>query len=259
MKRANSPTSSSDRAPKKNWLSASLPAPRTLFSSAPIRDRDSLFIAHAVPCTSASAAHAFRAYVRQARIPTHLEDADHEIMCYRIISLKIGRTGEAESDFVVECEKDDDGENAAGAAMREIFIETATMDAVVVVSRWYGGVMLGPARFDHIKNCTRDVLAQLEHHLAMKELFSKLKLLDVEIESYLSTTRVGSKVATTERDYEHEVDMTEATARRLLMAREKRLQLLRNQAIARLAAEVEAEEEQVNVDEVDKEELVLSD
>nr|CAG8481045.1 11978_t:CDS:10 [Entrophospora candida] len=30
--------------------------------------------------------------------------------------------------------------------------------ATIEVSRWYGGVMLGPARFDHIEKCAREVL-----------------------------------------------------------------------------------------------------
>ena len=37
------------------------------------------------------------------------------------------------------------------------------MDAqnvVVVVSRWYGGVLLGPARFTHINNAARVLLEQ---------------------------------------------------------------------------------------------------
>ena len=29
---------------------------------------------------------------------------------------------------------------------------------MVVVSRWYGGIHLGPDRFKHINNCTRSIL-----------------------------------------------------------------------------------------------------
>ena len=29
---------------------------------------------------------------------------------------------------------------------------------LVVVSRWYGGIQLGPDRFKHINNCARNVL-----------------------------------------------------------------------------------------------------
>ena len=35
------------------------------------------------------------------------------------------------------------------------------MDArnvLVVITRWYGGVHLGPDRFKHINNCTRELL-----------------------------------------------------------------------------------------------------
>jgi hypothetical protein len=31
-------------------------------------------------------------------------------------------------------------------------------DVVVVVSRWYGGIQLGPARFAHINNAARELL-----------------------------------------------------------------------------------------------------
>lgn len=31
-------------------------------------------------------------------------------------------------------------------------------DVMVVVSRWYGGILLGPDRFKHINNCARNIL-----------------------------------------------------------------------------------------------------
>ena len=33
-------------------------------------------------------------------------------------------------------------------------------NVLVVVSRWYGGIQLGPDRFKHINNCTRSILEQ---------------------------------------------------------------------------------------------------
>lgn len=33
-------------------------------------------------------------------------------------------------------------------------------NAVVVVSRWYGGILLGPDRFKHINNCARNILVE---------------------------------------------------------------------------------------------------
>lgn len=31
-------------------------------------------------------------------------------------------------------------------------------NVLVVVSRWYGGILLGPDRFKHINNCARNIL-----------------------------------------------------------------------------------------------------
>lgn len=41
----------------------------------------------------------------------------------------------------------------------------AAMDAegAVVVARWYGGVMLGPVRFDHMKTCAREAISEYSH------------------------------------------------------------------------------------------------
>jgi putative IMPACT (imprinted ancient) family translation regulator len=36
-------------------------------------------------------------------------------------------------------------------------------DVVVVVSRWFGGVLLGPARFTHINNAARELLEQCKY------------------------------------------------------------------------------------------------
>lgn len=33
-------------------------------------------------------------------------------------------------------------------------------NVMVVVSRWYGGVLLGPDRFKHINNCARNILVE---------------------------------------------------------------------------------------------------
>jgi hypothetical protein len=35
-----------------------------------------------------------------------------------------------------------------------------SVEGAVVVARWYGGVMLGPVRFDHIKNCAGQAICR---------------------------------------------------------------------------------------------------
>lgn len=36
-------------------------------------------------------------------------------------------------------------------------------NVMVVVSRWYGGILLGPDRFKHINNCARNILVEEGH------------------------------------------------------------------------------------------------
>jgi len=52
------------------------------------------------------------------------------------------------------------------------------MDArnvLVVVTRWYGGIHLGPDRFKHINNCTRNLLEA--HGFIRDKVLSRLLLL----------------------------------------------------------------------------------
>ena len=76
----------------------------------------------------------------------------HNMVAYRI---SIEGSGGLVQDF------DDDGEAAAGSRLLHMLQAIDVVDLVVVVSRWYGGVKLGPSRFaiinnvarNHIKNC----------------------------------------------------------------------------------------------------------
>ncbi|KAL8746024.1 MAG: hypothetical protein Q9184_007801, partial [Pyrenodesmia sp. 2 TL-2023] len=53
---------------------------------------------------------------------------------------------------------DDDGEKFGGKTLEKGLV-TGNVVGAVVVARWYGGVMLGPVRFDHIKNCASEAIA----------------------------------------------------------------------------------------------------
>lgn len=46
------------------------------------------------------------------------------------------------------------------------FVSSQILDVrnvMVVVSRWYGGILLGPDRFKHINNCARNILVEEGH------------------------------------------------------------------------------------------------
>ena len=55
---------------------------------------------------------------------------------------------------------DDDGETGAGGRLLHLLQIVDAENVMVVVTRWYGGVHLGPARFTHINNAARALLDQ---------------------------------------------------------------------------------------------------
>ncbi|XP_048744451.2 protein IMPACT-B-like isoform X2 [Ostrea edulis] len=76
--------------------------------------------------------------------------ATHNIYAYRIIQ-------NDQSDVYYQgCE--DDGETQAGSRMLHLMQIVDARNVIVVVTRWYGGVHLGPDRFKHINNCARQLL-----------------------------------------------------------------------------------------------------
>ncbi|XP_059478828.1 protein IMPACT-A-like isoform X2 [Neocloeon triangulifer] len=75
----------------------------------------------------------------------------HNIYAYRI-----QRSG----NIISDC--DDDGETHAGSRMLHLLEILNASDVLVIVTRWFGGVHLGPARFQHINNAARQVLIQAQ-------------------------------------------------------------------------------------------------
>ena len=75
--------------------------------------------------------------------------ATHNILAYRIY--------DAEKKVLMhDC--DDDGESSAGGQLGHLLELMDIKNILVVVSRWYGGIKLGPDRFKHIKNVTKILL-----------------------------------------------------------------------------------------------------
>ena len=55
---------------------------------------------------------------------------------------------------------DDDGEAQAGSRLSHLLDILDCSNHMVIVTRWYGGIHLGPDRFKHINNAARSVLEQ---------------------------------------------------------------------------------------------------
>jgi hypothetical protein len=74
--------------------------------------------------------------------------ATHNIVAWRIH----GPDGTSFQDC------DDDGEDAAGGRLLHLMQLMDVWDVMVICTRWYGGVKLGPDRFRIINNAARDAL-----------------------------------------------------------------------------------------------------
>ncbi|KAF0697926.1 Aste57867_11423 [Aphanomyces stellatus] len=109
----------------------------------PITDRKSTFQANAVAVHSVDEVREFVAYLLQDR---KIARATHNMLAYRIVK-----------DVVIK-DSDDDGEGGAGSKLSHLLEMTQAENVAVVVSRWYGGIQLGPDRFKHIANSARQVL-----------------------------------------------------------------------------------------------------
>ncbi|VDM34808.1 unnamed protein product [Hydatigera taeniaeformis] len=55
---------------------------------------------------------------------------------------------------------DDDGEAQAGGRLLHLISLSAREGVAVMVSRWYGGIHIGPDRFKHINNAANQLLMQ---------------------------------------------------------------------------------------------------
>ena len=59
---------------------------------------------------------------------------------------------------VKKFDNDDDGEDGAGKCLAQLLELRGEDGVLVLVSRWYGGIKLGPKRFAHITNVARELL-----------------------------------------------------------------------------------------------------
>ncbi|KAM9308353.1 protein IMPACT [Gastrophryne carolinensis] len=120
----------------------------TITHGQPISDRRSTFQAHLAPVIATSQV---KRVLNKLYENKKIASATHNIYAYRIYSKKT-------NNFIQDCE--DDGETAAGKRLLHLMQILDVRDVMVVVSRWYGGILLGPDRFKHINNCARNLLVE---------------------------------------------------------------------------------------------------
>lgn len=116
-------------------------------TSAPITSKSSRFVAHAIEISTSS--EASTALSRLLASNPELREASHNITAYRI---------QTDKGLVESCE--DDGESGGGRHLLGLLQADNNTNVFLLVTRWYGGIMLGPDRWRIMTEVSRDALSQ---------------------------------------------------------------------------------------------------
>lgn len=138
-----------------------------VYISPAIVDRSSTFIGHYSPVLTAK---------EISKLP-ELESASHKIAAWRFPSAQ--RTVKPTAQTLYETGHDDDGEKNGGRTIEKL-LENMQVTGAVVVARWYGGVMLGPVRFQHMETAGRNAIKAWRDEEALKQREKRQKNEDAE-------------------------------------------------------------------------------
>ena len=130
------------------------PPKATWAVSQPISFKSSTFIARATHISDASQ----RRHLIQSLLAANpkLRTATHNAWAFRI------HPAEGPSSFFnrIREESFDDGETGCGDLMLRVMREVNAVDTLVVLTRWFGGVFLGPDRWRLMRNCVAGALSE---------------------------------------------------------------------------------------------------
>jgi hypothetical protein len=136
-------------------------APLPVFHSPEVVVMKSTFQAHVAPVTSTADVASF---MEQLLNEPKIARATHNIRAYRIRAQQSasttgrGSAGVGGGADVLIADNDDDGEDAAGERLAHLLELMAADNLCVVVSRWFGGTLMGPARFKAILEVAREAI-----------------------------------------------------------------------------------------------------
>ncbi|PPQ63152.1 hypothetical protein CVT24_005792 [Panaeolus cyanescens] len=129
---------------KDQPLSA-LPAGVNIYVAEPITDRKSAFVGRACRISHPTEVPLILAHLMSDR---RIARAAHPII----------NAWRCQVDQVLHQDNDDDGETAAGGRLAHLLQILDVNDVLVVVTRYFGGIHLGPDRFKHINQAARNAL-----------------------------------------------------------------------------------------------------
>ncbi|RGP67813.1 hypothetical protein FSPOR_5648 [Fusarium sporotrichioides] len=152
LKRGGYTWSASSQVTSSNASSATLqssqPNPKGWTASRKLSSRGSVFIAHAIPITSPSTRGAVLKSLMAEK--PELETATHNAWAIRT---SFGNSPlKQEASF-------DDGESGCGNFLLQQLRDLDISNTLVVLTRWYGGIMLGPDRWRLMRECLDDALS----------------------------------------------------------------------------------------------------
>lgn len=126
--------------------SAKLDEKPQIIHGEPFTDRKSTFQAHLAHVVTQDQV---RQVLEELKENRKINNATHNVMAYRIFI-------DDRNSYLHDC--DDDGEAMAGSRLLHLLQILNVKNIVVIVTRWYGGILLGPDRFKHYNNCARDIM-----------------------------------------------------------------------------------------------------
>ncbi|VDC07326.1 unnamed protein product [Peniophora sp. CBMAI 1063] len=132
-------------APQLDRLPAALPPGLQLIEAEPIVDRKSAFVGRACRITDPAQVPAVLGYLMADK---RIARAAHPII----------NAWRCQVGSVLHQDNDDDGETAAGGRLAHLLQLLDIKNVLVIVTRYYGGILLGPDRFKHINQAARDAL-----------------------------------------------------------------------------------------------------
>lgn len=127
-----------------------------IFHGESVVDRKSVFQGH---CAGVQRIEHVNIFLCKLKENKKIENAFHNMWAYRIDkSDPNAKIAGKSASIIQDC--DDDGEQAAGGRLLSLLQILNVVNVMIVVTRWYGGIQLGPARFKHINNAARDSLVK---------------------------------------------------------------------------------------------------
>ncbi|KAI1827364.1 hypothetical protein F4861DRAFT_529374 [Xylaria intraflava] len=146
-------TSSGDQAKEVRNNTTVDHVARSWSISQPVTLKESTFVVRAITLTEPSQRQSIMQSLMTA-VPS-LQSATHNAWAYRV---KVP-TNLFNATTIKE-ESFDDGESGCGSFLLKNMREMNSVDTLVVMTRWYGGIMLGLDRWRIMRNCLRDALSE---------------------------------------------------------------------------------------------------